>query len=220
MIKILKLYLLIFAIATTASAQTNEGAYIKTLTDRAEKIVKTLSISDTAAFRRVTGIMVNQYKSLGKIHDGRDAAIKAAKAKAGQDKGAAQLAETTLQNEANAQLYNLHCEFIGALSGNLTEKQIEQVKDGMTFGVLPLTYKAYQEMIPTLKADEKRQIYVWLAEAREHAMDAQSSNKKHEWFGKYKGRINNYLSKQGYDSQKERQGWEDRTKKATTGTTK
>jgi len=61
---------------------------------------------------------------------------------------------------------------------------------------------------------------VWLAEAREHAMDAQSSNKKHEWFGKYKGRINNYLSKQGYDSQKERQGWEDRTKKATTGTTK
>jgi hypothetical protein len=31
------------------------------------------------------------------------------------------------------------------------------------------------------------------------ALDASSSNKKHEAFGKYKGRINNYLSKRGYD---------------------
>jgi hypothetical protein len=40
-------------------------------------------------------------------------------------------------------------------------------------------------------------------------MDAESSEKKHWWFGKYKGRINNYLSAQGYDLQKERKEWEE-----------
>ena len=44
-------------------------------------------------------------------------------------------------------------------------------------------------MIPTLKNEEKKQILAWLKEAREYAIDAESSKKKHETFGKYKGRI-------------------------------
>jgi len=47
----------------------------------------------------------------------------------------------------------------------------------------------------------------WLKEARELAIDAESSKKKHEVFGKYKGRINNYLSARGYDLVKEREAW-------------
>ena len=43
-------------------------------------------------------------------------------------------------------------------------------------------------MIPTLKEEEKAQIMAWLVEAREFAMDAENSNKKHAAFGKYKGR--------------------------------
>ena len=82
----------------------------------------------------------------------------------------------------------------------------------MTYGVVDVTYKAYCDMIPTLTAEEKEQIMVWLVEARELALDAESSNKKHETFNKYKGRINNYLSKRGYDIQKEREEWEKRVK--------
>ena len=67
-------------------------------------------------------------------------------------------------------------------------------------------------MIPTLKDYEKKQILAWLKEAREYAMDAENSNKKHAAFGKYKGRINNYLSKQGYDLTKEREAWYERVK--------
>jgi hypothetical protein len=67
-------------------------------------------------------------------------------------------------------------------------------------------------MIPSLTKAQKDQIMAWLVEAREHAMDAESSEKKHWWFGKYKGRINNYLSAQGYDLQKERKEWEERNK--------
>jgi hypothetical protein len=65
-------------------------------------------------------------------------------------------------------------------------------------------------MIPSLKKEEKDQIMSWLVEAREYAMDAESSDKKHWWFGKYKGRINNYLSAQGYDINAERKEWEQR----------
>jgi len=67
-------------------------------------------------------------------------------------------------------------------------------------------------MIPTLKETEKKQILTWLIEAREHAMDAESSDKKHAWFGKYKGRINNYLSAAGYDLKKEGNDWEKKKK--------
>ena len=82
----------------------------------------------------------------------------------------------------------------------------------MTYNVLPITYKAYQEEILTLTDEQKKQILVWLTEAREHAMDAESSDKKHAWFGKYKGRINNYLSAAGYDLKKEGIEWEKRRK--------
>lgn len=41
-------------------------------------------------------------------------------------------------------------------------------------------------------------------------MDAGTSKEKHAWFGKYKGRINNYLSAQGYDLNKESDDWHKR----------
>jgi hypothetical protein len=69
----------------------------------------------------------------------------------------------------------------------------------MTYGVLPLTFRVYQEMLPNLTAEQKTQIHAWLVEAREHAMDGFTSEEKHAWFGKYKGRINNYLAAAGYD---------------------
>jgi hypothetical protein len=93
----------------------------------------------------------------------------------------------------------LHADYLARLSAELTPAQIDQVKDGMTYGVLPLTYRVYQEMFPQLTADQKAQILAWLTEAREHAMDGGTSDEKHAWFGKYKGRINNYLSAAGYN---------------------
>jgi hypothetical protein len=86
----------------------------------------------------------------------------------------------------------------------------------MTYGVLPITYKGYLEMLPELTASQKDQIMKWLVEAREHAMDAESSDKKHAWFGKYKGRINNYLAAAGYDLKKAGEEWTRRRNAART----
>jgi hypothetical protein len=84
----------------------------------------------------------------------------------------------------------------------------------MTYGVVPKTYQAHLDMIPSLTDFEKAQILAWLKEAREFAMDAENSNAKHGWFGKYKGRINNWLSKRGYDLVKEREAWYKRIEEA------
>jgi hypothetical protein len=94
-------------------------------------------------------------------------------------------------------LEKLHREFLGRLETELTPAQIDSVKDGLTYGVAPLTLRVYQEMVPNLTAAQREQIHAWLLEAREKAMDMGSSNEKHAVFGKYKGRINNFLAAAG-----------------------
>jgi len=105
-----------------------------------------------------------------------------------------------------------HEVFIAHLKEDLTEEQVEKVKDGMTYRVLPITWTAYQDMLPGLTTEQKDKMYAWLLEARELAMDAESSDKKHAVFGKYKGRINNYLSAAGYDMKKAGEEWQKRIK--------
>ena len=114
--------------------------------------------------------------------------------------------------QADSKLYRSHFGFEADLSKYLTPEQIEKVKDVMTFNVVKVTYDAQLDMIPTLKEEEKQQILIWLKEARELAIDAESSKKKHEVFGKYKGRINNYLTRRGYNLTKEREAWYERQK--------
>lgn len=200
-----------FLLALPLSAQNKEEDYWKTLMQRADKIVKTLELKDAAMSDSVTAVIANQYRNLGTIHDALDARIKETKQTI-TDKAAQEAAVTALKNEADAKLYALHCTYIGALSTYLTNDQVEKVKDGMTYGVVKVTYDSYLDMIPGLKPEEKQQLYAWLVEAREHAMSAPSSNAKHDRFGKYKGRFNNYLSKRGYDIQKERADWNERIK--------
>jgi hypothetical protein len=67
-------------------------------------------------------------------------------------------------------------------------------------------------MLPALNNDQKNQIYTWLKEARELAMDEGTSDDKHKVFGKYKGKVNNYLSAAGFDMKKEGEEWQKRIK--------
>jgi hypothetical protein len=48
-------------------------------------------------------------------------------------------------------------------------------------------------------------------------MDGGTSQEKHAWFGKYKGRINNYLSAQGYDMKKAGEEWQKRRQQGQAG---
>lgn len=216
----LLLYLMLSGIAGVFAQQVRpqdeKEAYIKVITQRAAKIADALPISDAAKKEKVRDIIRDQYNNLNDIYMVRDANVKAIKEKLQQDKPAAEAAikEETVKTEAK--LAKLHKNYLSKLSSQLNEAQIDQVKNGMTYNVLPITYKAYQEQILSLTDEQKKQILTWLTEAREHAIDAESAEKKHAWFGKYKGRINNYLSAAGYDLKKEGQEWEKRRKAAAT----
>jgi hypothetical protein len=166
---------------------------------RAEKVVQSLSLRETATADQVAAIISGQYAGLSAIQETRDTAIRQAQTLKSSDKVASQDALNAAAARALEEQKALHTRFLSTLARHLTPEQIDRVKDGMTYGVLPLTYRVYQEMLPGLTQDQKAQILSWLTEARELAMDGGSSEEKHRIFGRYKGRINNYLSAAGID---------------------
>ena len=195
------LYVAILSLLTlTASAQqvvlNDEGrdsAYVETIKGRAQKIVDGLQLTDSKQACAVRNIIANRYFLLNDIH-------------AKYDK--------SQQEALQAELYRHHFELASALALYLNDEQIDAVKDGMTFGRLKRDYQATQDMIPSLSDFEKRQVLIWLKEAREYAMDAADSKGKHFWFDKYRGRTNNWLSSRGYDLKKERDNWMKRIEEA------
>ena len=186
-----------------------DAGYVQSIVGRAQKIVDQLRLVDNGVAEDVRNIIANRYFELNDIYAEYDAAVAAAKEREMDSQLRAGIIEGA-RKVADSKLYRTHFAFPAALSLYLTGEQVEAVKDGMTYGVVNVTYKAYCDMIPTLKDEEKVQIMAWLKEARELAMDASNSENKHKVFGNYKGRINNYLSARGYDLTAEREGWQKR----------
>ena len=184
--------------AVVLDSAGRDPQYVKTIVERSQKATDELGITWTPKGQNVLNIICNRYFKLNDIYAERDSVKKVDK----------KLAEA----QCDSRLYRSHNGFLADLSIYLKPQEIETVKDVMTFNVVKVTYDAQCDMIPTLKEEEKQQIMAWLIEARELAIDAESSKKKHEVFGKYKGRINNYLSKRGYDLTKEREAWYERIK--------
>lgn len=207
---------LIFISLMPASAQTMEAAeqqdpeYIQVLKGRADKIVATLDIAEPAKQTAVRDAIVMQYYNLSKIHDERDQRVEALKKQQNADDQSTDKQIASIEKETDEKLNELHKKYVSQLSENLSPKQVADVKDGMTYGVVPNTYNGYVAMLPDLTEEQKKKIMDYLVEAREHAMDAGSSEKKHWWFGQYKGKINNYLSAEGYDLNQAQKDWKKR----------
>ena len=197
--------------AVDLNKENRDPKYVESIVNRSQKIVDKLGLTDAKVAVDVCNIIANRYFELNDIYEIRDAKVKNVK-ESGLTGDAKDEALKAAENEKDAALYRSHFAFPASLSLFLNEEQIEAVKDGMTYGVVKVTYEATLDMIPSLKEEEKAQIYAWLVEAREFAMDAENSNKKHAAFGKYKGRINNYLAKRGYNLTKEREEWAKRVK--------
>ena len=77
---------------------------------------------------------------------------------------------------------------------------MERIFSHVIYDIVPKTYKQYLKLYSNLNKEQQRTIHGFLLEARSQAMDAGSSKEKHSVFGKYKGRINNFLSAQGFDA--------------------
>ena len=197
--------------AVDLNKDNRDPQYVESIVKRSQKIVDKLGLTDVKVAEDVRNVIANRYFELNDIYEVRDAKVKKIK-ESGLSGAAKDDALKAAEYEKDAALYRSHFAYPANLSLFLDEKQIEVVKDGMTYGVVKVTYDATIDMIHSLKEEEKAQIYAWLIEAREFALDAENSDKKHAAFGKYKGRINNYLAKRGYDLTKEREEWYKRVK--------
>jgi len=196
-INIISLFMGLFILninSSLAQPEEMDSGYLNVLKDRTAKIIRDLKLGDMEKAQRVQEIMIMQYCQLSKIHDLRDKKIQNI-----EEHNESESELQCIENEINSALYHLHAEYLAKLSSELSNDLIEKIKDGMTYGVTELTYSGYLTLLPGLTEVQKRFIYKNLIEAREFAMDAGSAEEKHAWFGKYKGRINNFLSSEGYD---------------------
>jgi hypothetical protein len=207
----MKTLLLMFALMATACALakaadqrpvSDDPAYLADLDKRGEAVLKDLKLTDADKAARVKQAVVDQYRAIKRADD--EALATAPK----DDKAAIAKARET----AAAAKKPLHDAFLAELAADLTPAQVEIVKDRMTYNVVHVTYDAFCDMLPQLTDAQKAYILAQLKEAREIAMDQGTSNEKHAVFGKYKGRINNYLSKEGYDLKQANKEWADRRK--------
>ncbi len=188
----------IFAADKKPSKPDTEAEYTAKLEQRAADILKALELADDAKAQRVRGTVVAQYRALRDWHDGLGPKLKGA----GDEEA----------RVIRASLKELHGKFIAALAAELTPAQVERVKDRMTYDTVRVTYHGYLEMLPKLTEAQKARILAMLKEAREEAMDGGSSEEKTVIFGRYKGRINNYLSAEGYDLKQAGKDWAERRK--------
>jgi Protein of unknown function (DUF3826) len=198
----------------TKSAADEEAAYTRAIEKRADDILDVLKLEDAAKARRVRRAVLAQYRGLRAIQDSRDAMTESVRAGSGTDKERAETLIRKSREEAETLASSLNQIFLSTLSQSLAPEQVEQVKDKMTFNKLQVTYNGYLEMLPRLTEDQKRSIRDTLVQARDRAVYAGSAEEKTEVFNKFKGRINNYLSSQGYDLKRASAEWAERLRQA------
>ena len=194
------------------TAQENPE-YVKVIQGRVAKIVQPLKLSDATSREAVARVIEQQYFDLNRIDSVKQSELQQIKSSQ-LSKDVQKDSVAAITQRAEQRVAVLHPQFISRLKDLLDEAQVTEVKDGLTYHVVEVTYRAYTDMLPNLTVEQKKQIKDWLIEAREHAMDAGSSKEKHAWFGKYKGRINNYLSTQGVDMKAAEADWQKRREAA------
>ncbi|MBN2698271.1 MAG: DUF3826 domain-containing protein [Bacteroidales bacterium] len=173
--------------------------YWNVVSGRARKIVSGMGLSAVQKAEKAGELIALQYYNLRSLHDERDGLVSETGRSVGINPARKERITGRIKRRTDRRIQRLHQEFIKDLSAVLDPGLIEMVKDGMTYGLLDHTYNAYLRLLPDLTELQKKKIREWLVEARETAMDSGSSEEKHACFRKYRGKINNYLSEEGYD---------------------
>jgi hypothetical protein len=181
-----------FAAETNAAPADTDAKYTAAIEGRTADILKILALSDAAKSAKVHDSIIAQYRALNAWHNENDMKLKAVKA------------DTNAMAQIRASLKTMHENFLGALAENLSPQELEKVKDKMTYGKVQFTFNGYLSAYPNLSDEHKAEVLRLLKEAREEAMDGGSSEEKTAVFQRYKGKINNYLSKQGIHPEKKK----------------
>jgi hypothetical protein len=192
-----------FIILLTAMVEKSlaQGIAKDNKTQRTEQLLSGLDVSDVDKLGNVRNVLSSYLDSLEIVCSTRKEKMEAA-AQSSANKELADARSQAVWDSAAGKLNKLHATFLGKLSSLLNEEQIESIKDKMTENRLRAEYNRFLELLPNLTEQHKSQIMTYLEEARENAMDAETSGMRGQWFIKYRGRANNYLAAAGYDLRK------------------
>lgn len=179
---------------TNGQTAAAEAKYTAAIEARTADILHVLYLDNAQKAARVHDIIISQYRALNEWHNDNDQKLKAARG------------DTNAIAQIRASLKALHARFLSNLAENLTPDQIEKVKDKMTYGKVQFTFAGYLAQYPGLSDADKEEILGLLRDAREEAMDGGSAAEKTAIFQRYKGKINNYLSKRGMHPEKPKAG--------------
>lgn len=164
------------------------------------RIISILNLQDKAKAESVRNLIAYQYQKLDELKKTFDQKLK-------ENKNLQDKTQIEVADEAAWQVYKSSVDkqrdlYFEKLSGFINKDQIEIVKNEMTGNGLNEEYTKFQQLLPDMKEEHKAQVYQYLVEARENALNVLTSRERNQWFAKYRGRANNYLSKQGYNLRK------------------
>jgi Na+-translocating ferredoxin:NAD+ oxidoreductase RnfG subunit len=188
--------LLAFVQKSTAQDVTKQNT-----SQRAQQVLSVLDISDADKESKVRTIISSYLDSLENVISVRKAKMEAA-SQSSENQELNDARSQAAWNAAAGKLNKLHATFLGKLSSLLTRQQVDLVKDQMTENRLRAEYNRFLELLPDLTEQHKSQVMIYLVEARENAMDAETEDMRGQWFIKYRGRANNFLAAVGYDLRK------------------
>ncbi|WP_407428427.1 DUF3826 domain-containing protein [Arcticibacter sp.] len=175
------------------------------------RIIKALALNDAAKAESVRNLIAHQYQMMEAIQHNRE--LKAEENKKLGSKKLTDEADEKVWHDSKAKLDTQRSLYIAKLSEFLGEEQVELVKNEMTGNGLHKEYTKFQSLLPDLKEDQKQKVYGYLVEARDNAMNVLTSRERNQWFAKYRGRANNYLSSQGYNLRQATEELEKRQKR-------
>lgn len=182
-----------------ASVQSNPSSdekYEQVINERTAKIVDALGLTEDAKKQAVHEIIQTQYRSLNAWSEANGKRRDELRKVVG--KSTEPTPEKQELDKIDASLKEIHNWYLAALAEHLTPEQVDTVKDKMVYGKVQVTYNGYLAQQPNLTEKEKAYILDQLKQAREEGMDGASTEEKNKIFDKYKGRINNWLVKRGY----------------------
>jgi hypothetical protein len=189
------------AIAQDQAPATQPAGPESSYDKRADSIVASLDLDDSAKAAHVHDTLVSQLQAIRAWHAANDASRKSLSTTHPSDAQADQLKQ--IQDSYQA----LHDHFITTLSADLSSEQIDKVKEKMTGGQMTATLRNYPDIVPNLTDEEKAMVQKLLEEARDEAIDSGSKNERIAIFKKYKGKINVYLDAHGHNVAQAYKDW-------------
>lgn len=165
------------------------------------KVMDKLLLANDSIRENIQIVITNRYLELREIHLNYDKRNKTIEARGLPKEVEAEELERSYY-QYNSDLYRSRFGYEAWLSFYLNDKQVETIKDAMTYNLFHIRYDDFMDLLPNLTGADKNRVYHWLVEAREFSMDFETPRKMRQMFTKYRGRINNYLSSRGYDLRK------------------